>query len=233
MPISTLRGVLQLISFQFQRRKNAKALKLFRQASQRGDITAIDAILRENKIDPKQLFGGRNLLVEVLSSGASTEVVQHLINVGVPDMTDQKGFNPLVAATICSSSENLKLLIDAGFSETSATGKRALTVGIQFLSGKNVCALVKAGMSVADFTGQLPLELDNEAKEILKAAGFKQDEENDMFTNPKSVHCLRDICRNTIRRSIKTEKNLLFQIAQLSQIPKPLKRFLVFYKASF
>lgn len=206
---------------------------MFRNASRQGDLAAVDAILRENKIDPKVLFRGRSLLVEAMACDASTEVLQYLIDVGMSDLTDKRGFNPLVAASLCSSPENVKILLEAGFSTTSATGKNALAEGIFCLSSKNVFVLVKAGVSVADFNGFVPLALAQKTREILKAAGLAQDQENNIFTNPTSVHCLQDMCRNTIRKSIKTDKNLLFQIAQISQIPKPLKGFLVFNQVTF
>ena len=120
---------------------------------------------------------------------------------------------------LCFNKNALAMLLDADFRPLENT----LPIAIANYWKVGVYLLLEAGATLSNVT-HVPVLWDMAR---FKAAGFRQEEENSSFDRPLEVHPLQDICRNAVRRHLKTDRNFIVQIEKLP-LPKLMKKFLLF-----
>ena len=193
---------------------------LFREAANENDTNLALRVIDSFNLSLAKLHNGCSVLNLACSEG-NVKFVRTLLDRGASDVTDDNGHNAVTMCVISRQHENLKFLLSQQFSVVSNTGKNALNVAIEFYNQPAALLLLESGMPVMDVYHPMLL-----IRHKFVEAGFDQKTENQEFDAPTKVTSLRQMARNSIRRSLKTDKNMIHNI-KLLPLPKVLKKFVL------
>lgn len=191
---------------------------LFREAVYFGDVEILESIIKCFNLKVDALNNGWSLLNFACKTDG--DVLLRVLDLGVKDCTDQVGKNAMcAAATSARPVEIFEVLTKRGFSPISDDGLSALEIAVLFKRSVAARILVEYGSPIPEIKGFVPFE------QTFRIAGWKQKEEDPEFEKPVVVHSLKNICRNTIRRSLNGSN--IYSTSKRLPVPSSLQEFVL------
>lgn len=197
-------------------------LILFRQAVKGGNLQQAELVVNCFHLKINQLNSGVSLLNETAIFG-SKEMLLHFIAKGATDLEDSRTHNAVIASLLSRSEDNLECLLRCGFSTVSDSGNDALVNATANLHQKAIHLLLDAGAPVSKIEKVFLPSLQQK----FTAAGWCQEKEDRKLRKPTKVFRLIFLARNSVRRTLKTEKNMFYTVKQLP-LPHVMKEFVLF-----